>query len=110
MTLTLEFYYGERWFAKAWTRKGLDNFVFLVPKGESGLGKSTLVNSLFLTDLYKDRKLLNAEGKTAIFLFVSLSHCVIITSYNVLLFYTVYETYYFGTRCHGDISQQHPNI
>lgn len=31
--------------------------------GESGLGKSTLVNSLFLTDLYKDRKLLNAEGK-----------------------------------------------
>ena len=31
--------------------------------GESGLGKSTLVNSLFLTDLYKDRKVLNAEGK-----------------------------------------------
>ena len=31
--------------------------------GESGLGKSTLVNSLFLTDLYKDRKLLNAEGE-----------------------------------------------
>lgn len=35
-------------------------------KGESGLGKSTLVNSLFLTDLYKDRKLLNAEGKEAV--------------------------------------------
>lgn len=33
--------------------------------GESGLGKSTLVNSLFLTDLYKDRKLLNAEGENA---------------------------------------------
>ncbi|TNN49268.1 Septin-5 [Liparis tanakae] len=31
--------------------------------GESGLGKSTLVNSLFLTDLHKDRKLLNAEGE-----------------------------------------------
>lgn len=31
--------------------------------GESGLGKSTLVHSLFLTDLYKDRKLLSAEGK-----------------------------------------------
>lgn len=31
--------------------------------GESGLGKSTLVNSLFLTDLYRDRKLLSAEGK-----------------------------------------------
>merc|ERR550519_989438 len=25
--------------------------------GESGLGKSTLVNALFLTDLYRDRKL-----------------------------------------------------
>ena len=34
-------------------------------EGESGLGKSTLVNSLFLTDLYKDRKLLNAEGEEA---------------------------------------------
>lgn len=33
------------------------------PPGESGLGKSTLVNSLFLTDLYRDRKLLGAEGK-----------------------------------------------
>ncbi len=32
--------------------------------GESGLGKSTLVNSLFLTDLHKDRKLLNAEGES----------------------------------------------
>ncbi|CAB1322106.1 unnamed protein product, partial [Coregonus sp. 'balchen'] len=30
---------------------------------KSGMGKSTLVNSLFLTDLYKDRKLLNAEER-----------------------------------------------
>lgn len=36
----------------------------LVCAGESGMGKSTLVNSLFLTDLYKDRKLLNAEGES----------------------------------------------
>eukprot|EP00076_Gallus_gallus_P045667 XP_025011205.1 septin-5 isoform X5 [Gallus gallus] len=42
-------------------KKGFD-FTLMVA-GESGLGKSTLVNSLFLTDLYKDRKLLNAEGK-----------------------------------------------
>lgn len=47
---------------------GAPLFLFLlieslcVALGESGLGKSTLVNSLFLTDLYKDRKLLNAEG------------------------------------------------
>uniref|UniRef100_A0A3B4FU65 Septin-5-like n=1 Tax=Pundamilia nyererei TaxID=303518 RepID=A0A3B4FU65_9CICH len=38
-------------------KKGFD-FTLLVA-GESGLGKSTLVNSLFLTDLHKDRKLLN---------------------------------------------------
>ncbi len=30
--------------------------------GESGLGKSTFINSLFLTDLYSDRVLLNAAG------------------------------------------------
>lgn len=41
-------------------------FFFLT--GESGLGKSTLVNSLFLTDLYKDRKLLNAEGEAHLWL------------------------------------------
>uniref|UniRef100_A0A3B4ZTN4 Septin-5-like n=1 Tax=Stegastes partitus TaxID=144197 RepID=A0A3B4ZTN4_9TELE len=31
----------------------------LMVAGESGLGKSTLINSLFLTDLYKDRKVPN---------------------------------------------------
>uniref|UniRef100_A0A3B5KZB3 Septin 5a n=1 Tax=Xiphophorus couchianus TaxID=32473 RepID=A0A3B5KZB3_9TELE len=35
-------------------KKGFD-FTLMVA-GESGMGKSTLVNSLFLTDLYKDRK------------------------------------------------------
>ncbi|XP_052347562.1 septin-5-like [Oncorhynchus keta] len=45
-------------------------FIILSPPpslslGESGLGKSTLVNSLFLTDLYKDRKVLNAEERLA---------------------------------------------
>jgi septin family protein len=29
--------------------------------GESGLGKSTLINCLFLADLYKDRKILSVE-------------------------------------------------
>ena len=32
-------------------------------EGESGLGKSTLINSLFLTDLYTDRKLPKAAGE-----------------------------------------------
>lgn len=31
--------------------------------GESGLGKSTLVNSLFLTDLYPERVIPDSIGK-----------------------------------------------
>jgi len=31
--------------------------------GDSGLGKSTLINSLFCTDLYRDRKVPNAEER-----------------------------------------------
>jgi len=30
--------------------------------GETGLGKSTLINSLFLGDLYKDRRIPDAAG------------------------------------------------
>ncbi|CAG08574.1 unnamed protein product [Tetraodon nigroviridis] len=44
-------------------KKGFD-FTLMVA-GESGMGKSTLINSLFLTDLYRDRKLLNAEGESS---------------------------------------------
>ncbi|XP_022245513.1 septin-2-like isoform X1 [Limulus polyphemus] len=42
-------------------KKGFDFTMMVV--GESGLGKSTLINSLFLTDLYKERKILNVEEK-----------------------------------------------
>lgn len=34
--------------------------------GESGLGKSTCINSLFLTDLYKERKVPNAQGEISL--------------------------------------------
>ncbi len=44
-------------------KKGFE-FTLLVV-GDSGLGKSTLVNSLFMTDLYGDEKSANTQiGKT----------------------------------------------
>ena len=33
-----------------------------LPTGESGLGKTTLVNSIFLTNLYPNRKVPDAAG------------------------------------------------
>lgn len=38
-------------------------FLFVLFTGESGLGKSTLINSLFLTDLYPERIIPGAAGK-----------------------------------------------
>lgn len=43
-------------------KKGFE-FTLMVA-GESGLGKSTLVNTLFLTDLYQDRVIPPVEGKS----------------------------------------------
>ena len=34
----------------------------MISVGESGLGKSTLINSLFLSDLYPDKKLPELKG------------------------------------------------
>lgn len=42
-------------------KKGFEFTLMVV--GESGLGKSTLVNSLFLTDLYPERVIPDANGK-----------------------------------------------
>ncbi|XP_031419346.1 protein peanut-like [Clupea harengus] len=43
-------------------KKGFDFTLMVV--GESGLGKSTLINSLFLTGLYSDRILPNTSGRS----------------------------------------------
>lgn len=42
-------------------KKGFEFTLMVV--GESGLGKSTLVNSLFLTDLYPERVITGAVGE-----------------------------------------------
>jgi len=42
-------------------KKGFEFTLMVV--GESGLGKSTLVNSLFLTDLYPERIIPDAVGR-----------------------------------------------
>ncbi|XP_069789810.1 septin 5a isoform X2 [Narcine bancroftii] len=63
--------------------------------GESGLGKSTLVKSLFLTDLYKDRKLLNAEERINQTVEI-MKHTVDIEEKGVKLKLTIVDTPGFG--------------
>jgi septin family protein len=43
-------------------------------QGESGLGKATLINSLFLTDLYPERHALTAQGNQNSSSFFSFSY------------------------------------
>uniref|UniRef100_A0A8C3CDG2 Septin-type G domain-containing protein n=1 Tax=Cairina moschata TaxID=8855 RepID=A0A8C3CDG2_CAIMO len=77
-------------------KKGFD-FTLMVA-GESGLGKSTLVNSLFLTDLYKDRKLLNAEERINQTVEI-VKHTVDIEEKGVKLKLTIVDTPGFGDAC-----------
>uniref|UniRef100_A0A8I3WFU9 Septin-type G domain-containing protein n=3 Tax=Callithrix jacchus TaxID=9483 RepID=A0A8I3WFU9_CALJA len=74
-------------------KKGLD-FTLMVA-GESGLGKSTLVNSLFLTDLYRDRKLLGAEERIMQTVEIT-KHAVDIEEKGVRLRLTIVDTPGFG--------------
>uniref|UniRef100_A0A3B4GQV7 Septin-7 n=1 Tax=Pundamilia nyererei TaxID=303518 RepID=A0A3B4GQV7_9CICH len=61
----------------------------------SGLGKSTLINSLFLTDLYKDRKVLNAEERISRTVAI-IKHTVGIEEKGVKLRLTIIDTPGFG--------------
>ncbi|XP_074547189.1 septin 5b [Halichoeres trimaculatus] len=74
-------------------KKGFD-FTLMVA-GESGLGKSTMVNSLFLTDLHKDRKLLNAEERISQTVEIT-KHTVDIEEKGVKLKLTILDTPGFG--------------
>lgn len=55
-------------------KKGFEFTLMVV--GESGLGKSTLVNSLFLTDLYPERTIPDAIGVYLLFNSYFIIFCV----------------------------------
>ncbi|XP_078012224.1 septin-4 isoform X1 [Phascolarctos cinereus] len=74
-------------------KKGFD-FTLMVA-GESGLGKSTLINSLFLTDMYRDRRLLNSEERIMQTVEIT-KHTMDIEEKGVKLKLTVVDTPGFG--------------
>ncbi|KAF6715767.1 Septin-4 [Oryzias melastigma] len=67
----------------------------LMVAGESGLGKSTLINSLFLTDLYKDRKVPNAEERISQTVDI-IRHTVSIEEKGIKLKLSIIDTPGFG--------------
>lgn len=74
--------------------------------GESGLGKSTLINSLFLTDLYRDRKVPNAEERISQTVDI-VKHTVSIEEKGVKLRLTIIDTPGFGDAVNNTESWRH---
>ncbi|CAG7716018.1 unnamed protein product, partial [Allacma fusca] len=56
-------------------KKGFEFTLMVV--GDSGLGKSTLINSLFLSDLYPDKKVPDAKDEHVVVLGPGPSSCVL---------------------------------
>ncbi|KAI3373776.1 hypothetical protein L3Q82_022364 [Scortum barcoo] len=67
----------------------------LMVAGESGLGKSTLINSLFLTDLYKDRKVPTAQERIDQTINI-VKHTLSIEEKGIKLRLTIIDTPGFG--------------
>ncbi|KAM6986955.1 septin-4-like [Aplochiton taeniatus] len=74
-------------------KKGFEFTLMVV--GESGLGKSTLINSLFLTDLYRDRKVPDAADRISQTVAIS-KNTVSIEEKGVKLKLTIVDTPGFG--------------
>ncbi|XP_037543850.1 septin-5 isoform X2 [Nematolebias whitei] len=74
--------------------------------GESGLGKSTLINSLFLTDLYKERKVPNAEERICQTVGI-IQHTIGIEEKGIKLRLTIIDTPGFGDAVNNTKSWNH---
>uniref|UniRef100_A0A3Q0STT7 Septin 4a n=1 Tax=Amphilophus citrinellus TaxID=61819 RepID=A0A3Q0STT7_AMPCI len=72
----------------------------------SGLGKSTLINSLFLTDLYKDRKVPNAEERISRTVAI-IKHAIGIEEKGIKLRLTIIDTPGFGDAINNTESWRH---
>uniref|UniRef100_A0A7N6FEN5 Septin n=1 Tax=Anabas testudineus TaxID=64144 RepID=A0A7N6FEN5_ANATE len=78
----------------------------LMVAGESGLGKSTLINSLFLTDLYRHRKVPNAEERISQTVDI-IKHTIGIEEKGIKLRLTIIDTPGFGDAVNNTQSWKH---
>uniref|UniRef100_H3CCC5 Septin n=1 Tax=Tetraodon nigroviridis TaxID=99883 RepID=H3CCC5_TETNG len=78
----------------------------LMVAGESGLGKSTLIKSLFLTDLYKDRKVASAQERIDQTVDI-VRHTVGIEEKGIKLRLTIIDTPGFGDAVDNTKCWQH---
>uniref|UniRef100_A0A3B5LQV7 Septin 4a n=1 Tax=Xiphophorus couchianus TaxID=32473 RepID=A0A3B5LQV7_9TELE len=78
----------------------------LMVAGETGLGKSTLINSLFLTDLYRDRKVPNAEERISQTVDI-IKHTIGIEEKGIKLRLSIIDTPGFGDAVNNTASWKH---